>query len=190
MSFAAFTASDSGFPSFGDLDIPTYPLSIMFQESLEMAQAQFSDEQFSMSFDNTTTMATEVNETRSSNVEDVCNAISRQHSVDTSKTPSSPTGPTNPSDFSAINNQDSASPCPASRPRLSGLHLRIYQPMNNDQRDLVPGATGDAIGDLECEPHEYHSNDCASDDQVSCRASPSRLFFPPTLLSCTCKIVR
>ena len=136
----------------------------MFQESLEMTQAQFFDEQFSMSFDNIITMIIEMNKTRSSNVENVYNAISRQHFVNTSKTPSSSTESINFFDFSAINNQNSINSCSASKFRLFELHLRIYQFINNDQRDLISETTNDVIGDFECESHEYHNNNCALND--------------------------
>ena len=180
MTSAAFTVSDSGFTSFEDLDT-------MFHESLEMAQIPFSDEKLSIASDNGTTIATDANEMRLSNVEEVCDATSRQNSVDTSKTPSSPMKPTNPSDFSAVNDQYTVNSHPASSSGSSGLHLCIDQPTNSDGGELVSGATGDAIGDLECTPHEQHSNDCAPNDQVSCRPTLSRNFVPPTLLSCAYK---
>ena len=75
MNLAAFTASDLRLPSLGNLDSPTYSLSLTFQDQLEMTELPFFDGHLSLSFDDTT-MPIEQTETFSGNAKDVKDGMS------------------------------------------------------------------------------------------------------------------
>ena len=170
ITIAAFIASDSRRPSFGNLESPTYPLDLIFQDQLEIAELPFVDEHFLLSFDDKTTMPIEQTETFLSNARDVNDVTSQQSSTDITEMPSEPAAP-----FisSAVSNQDTLSQCSASSLQLSGLDLCVDQSINNNKGKLVSEEVGCASSDLES---ELYTVGCASGDQVSCRPKASRSF--------------
>ena len=132
-----------------------------------MTQNSFLDEQFLMFFDNNFAMIIETNETRSSNVEKVCDAINKQNIENTSKTSFSSTESFNSFDFSVVNDQNMINFCFISSFRSFELCLCIDQFRNNDKRKSISKTTSNVINDFKCESNEHHNIDCVSNDQMS-----------------------
>ena len=179
MSFAAFDVSDLDLPSSGDLDTSTYPLNLMFQETLETVDLQFFDEQFSTPINDSTKMVIQDTEILLSSAQDENNANSQLQSVDSLDIPSSPAEQPTPLDFSTAKDQDTVSSDPAMSPQLSGSQSSIGETMDNHELEPVSGEKDCASRSLECVPQEHHRIDRATNDQVSGRPDSSTHVFPP-----------